>query len=119
MRVNSVTIGGNLCADPESREVTGGHTLTTFRIANNQGKDKVSFINIECWNKTAELVRQYLEKGSGVIVQGELMTDTYEDRDGNKRNKAWVKAFKVEFLPRKESRGEHREHAESAEEVPF
>jgi len=107
MRVNNCIIGGNLCADPESREVGDGHLLTTFRLANNHGLDRVSFINIECWNKTAEHVRQYLEKGSGVIVQGQLMTDTYEGKDGTKRAKSWIKAFSVEFLPKKATSEEH------------
>jgi single-strand DNA-binding protein len=116
MRVNNCTIGGNLCADPESREVGDSHLLSTFRIANNHGQDRVSFINIECWDKTAENVQQYLEKGSGVVVQGQLMTDTYEDRDGNKRAKAWIKAFSVEFLPRKAPNSE--EHTSSDADEP-
>lgn len=123
MRLNNIIIGGNLCADPESKEVAGGHVLTTFRIANNYGQDKVSFVNVECWGKTAETCRQYLEKGSGVIVQGELIVDTYKDKEGNNRNKAFVKAFKVEFLPRRSESDTHTSRSlptsESAEEVPF
>lgn len=125
MRVNSITIGGNLCGDPESKEISGGHTLTTFRIANNHGKDKVSFVNVESWGKTAEIVRQYLEKGSGVIVQGELIVDTYQDKEGNKRTKAFVKAFKVEFLPRRTDRDTETPDTSSSrtteqnQEVPF
>tara|TARA_X000001388_G_scaffold76240_1_gene73026 strand:- start:2211 stop:2585 length:375 start_codon:yes stop_codon:yes gene_type:complete len=124
MRLNSIVIGGNLCADPESKDVAGGHVLTTFRIANNHGQDKVSFINVECWGKTAETCRQYLEKGSGVIVQGEMIVDTYKDKEGNNRNKAFVKAYKVEFLPRRTEREKHtssqsQSNNQPNEEVPF
>jgi single-strand DNA-binding protein len=98
MRVNNCTIAGNLCADPESREV-GEHVVASFRIANDYGKDKVSFISVECWNRTAETVIQFLEKGSGVVVSGQLITDTYE-HNGQKKSKAWIKAHSVEFLPR-------------------
>jgi len=122
MRLNSTIIGGNLTADPESREVAQGHILTKFRIANNYGQDRVSFINVECWGKTAEVCRQYLEKGSGVVVQGELIVDTYEDKEGNKRNKAFVKAHKVEFLPRRAERDTHTSTSQSnqdAEEISF
>lgn len=124
MRLNSIVIGGNLCADPESKDVAGGHVLTTFRIANNHGQDKVSFVHVECWGKTAETCRQYLEKGSGVIVQGEMIVDTYKDKEGNNRNKAFVKAYKVEFLPRRTERDTHtssqpQANDQSSEEVPF
>lgn len=124
MRLNSIVIGGNLCADPESKDVAGGHVLTTFRIANNHGQDKVSFVNVECWGKTAETCRQYLEKGSGVIVQGEMIVDTYKDKEGNNRNKAFVKAYKVEFLPRRTERDTHtssqrQANDQSSDEVPF
>ena len=90
---NKVQLIGNLGNDPEIITLESGKKLAKFSIAtnetykNNQG-EKVTdtqWHQIIAWNKTAEIIEQFLCKGSEVVVEGKLATRSYEDNEGNKR----------------------------------
>lgn len=106
--MNNVTLIGNLTRDPEIREVGETH-VTKFSIAINkkvktrdgEQKDIVVFPEIEVWGKVAENCEKYLEKGSKVAIIGELVQDSWETKEGEKRTKMFVKAISVEFLSSK------------------
>lgn len=111
--LNKVMLIGNLTKDPESR-AAGQHTIASFSIAVNrrskgqdgQQKEDVSFFDCEAWNKTGELVMQYLKKGRTVLVEGRLQQDRWEGTDGQKRSKIKVVAENVQFLsPKAEGEG--------------
>lgn len=99
--INSVVLMGRLTAEPELRSTTSGISITRFTIAVNRyskdGEDKADFINITAWRKTAEIVSKYFRKGSMIAVQGSIQTDTYTDREGNKRYSFQVVANNVSF----------------------
>ena len=61
-------------------------------------KDEVTFIEVEAWGRTAELVGQYLTKGRACFVEGRLKLDSWEDKEGQKRSKLKVIADSVQFL---------------------
>ena len=91
---------GNLTADPEMKYV-GEHAKTTFSIAINAkygDKEEVLYVDVECWEKLAETVAEYLRKGRQCLVQGRWKMDEFEDRDGNKRRKWYVRADTVRFV---------------------
>lgn len=104
--INSVTIGGNLTRDPEVRQA-GEATVCSFALACNrryrdregQLQEDVSFIDVECWGRSAEIVGQYLTKGSPLAVTGELRQDRWEDKDGGKRSKLKVVCRSVHLVP--------------------
>lgn len=86
---NSVQLIGRLGSDPELRTFESGKKMTSFSLATNetyynaQG-DKVTdtqWHNIVAWEKKAELVTDYLKKGSEIAVQGKLVNRKYE-KDG-------------------------------------
>jgi len=91
---------GNLTADPEIKYHDGGGSKTRFAIAINRPgkKDEVLFLNCECWDKLAESVAEYARKGRKVLIAGELKMDSYEDRDGNKRQAWYINCREVRFL---------------------
>ena len=99
--INSVVLMGRLTAEPELRSTTSGISITRFTIAVNRyskdGEDKADFINITAWRKTAEIVSKYFRKGSMIAVQGSIQTDTYTDREGNKRYSFQIVANNVSF----------------------
>ncbi len=104
--INKVMIAGNLTRAPELRNV-GEKSVANFSLALNykykgadgQAKEDVTFVDVETWGKTAELVAQYLEKGSACFVEGRLKTETWEDKNGGgKRSKMKVVADNVQFL---------------------
>lgn len=105
LAVNKVILAGNLTRDPQLRFITDNKAVADFGIAINhryKGKDgemkeEATFVDIEAWGRTAELVGQYLTKGRGCLVEGRLKLDTWEDKDGQKRSKLKVVADGVQF----------------------
>jgi single-strand DNA-binding protein len=105
---NKIILIGNLTRDPEVRYTPQGTSVCNFRLAVNhrykQGdelKKEVTFIDIVVFGKQADTCGQYLNKGSGVLVEGRLQERRWETEDGQKRNKYEVVAQSVRFLSRK------------------
>lgn len=103
---NRVILMGNLTRDPEIRLAgTTGHKVATMGLAMNEQRKDASgqvkeypcFVDIEVWDRAAELCGQYLKKGSPVMVEGKLAMDTWE-KDGQKRSKLKVRASTIKFL---------------------
>lgn len=100
---NSVTLLGNLGADPGLRFTQGGQAVLNMRLATTESyldKDKVrrertDWHNVVVWGKHGEALTKFLKKGSRVFVEGSLRTSSYEDRDGNKHYKTEVLARDV------------------------
>lgn len=99
--INQVILMGRLTRDPETRTTPSGKTVTSFSLAvDRQGADdQADFFDIVAWEKTGELVAQYLTKGRRALVQGRLRQDSWDDKEtGKKRSKVEVVAFDVTFL---------------------
>ncbi len=106
---NKVILIGNLTKDPEIRYTPNGTAVASFRLAVNrrykQGdefKEEVCYIDIVVFGKQAESCGQYLNKGSGVIVEGRLQEKRWDTEDGQKRSKHEVVAQTVRFLPKRQ-----------------
>ncbi|MCI0530171.1 MAG: single-stranded DNA-binding protein [Nitrospira sp.] len=106
---NKVILIGNLTKDPEIRYTPNGTAVASFRLAVNrrykQGeefKEEVCYIDIVVFGKQAENCGQYLNKGSGVIVEGRLQERRWDTEDGQKRSKHEVVAQTVRFLPKRQ-----------------
>ena len=107
--LNKVMLIGRLTRDPEMRYTPSGQPVTSFSIATNrysggegERKEFTDFHNIVAWNigkrNLAELVAQYLKKGSLCYVEGRLSTRSWEGQDGQKRKTTEVVANDVQFL---------------------
>jgi single-strand DNA-binding protein len=91
----SITVIGNLTADPELRFTPNGVPVANFTVAStprtfdrqtNEWRDgEALFLNCSVWRNYAENVAESLSKGMRVVVQGNLKARSYEDRDGNRR----------------------------------
>ena len=90
---NKVQLIGNLGNDPEIITLDSGKKLAKFSIATNetyknaQG-EKVTdtqWHNIIAWNKTADIIEKYVQKGNEVMVEGKLTSRSYETKEGEKR----------------------------------
>mgnify|MGYP000250559280 CR=1 FL=1 len=99
--INQVILMGRLTRDPETRTTTSGKSVTSFSIAVDRvgQDDQADFFDVTAWEKTGELVQQYLSKGRRVLVQGRLRQDSWEDKEtGKKRSRVEVTATDVTFL---------------------
>ena len=84
--MNNITITGNLGKDCESRFLPNGDAVTSFSVADSQGKDKPSiWWNCSLFGKRGEALAQYLTKGQTVTVIGGITEREWTDKDGNKR----------------------------------
>lgn len=92
MNLNKVIIVGNLIKDPELKATTNGNKTVKFTVATNRTyKDRegnrqedVQFTNVVFWGRQAEVIDQYMKKGSQILVEGRLRTYKWE-KDGDTR----------------------------------
>ncbi len=103
--LNSVIIAGNLTKDPIFRQTTNGTPVVNFTIASNRkfknnGKwqEDVCFVGVVAWNKLADSCRGRLQKGSAVLIDGELQSRTFKTEDGHSRSIVEIKARRIQFL---------------------
>ena len=101
--LNHSVIMGRFVRDPEIRRTNSGKAVTSFTIAcDKPGKDSgASFIECVAWEKTAEFISNYFEKGSAIIVEGRLESRQYEAKDGQKRSVTEVVVSQAHFCERK------------------
>jgi single-strand DNA-binding protein len=99
--INQVILMGRLTRDPETRTTPSGKSVTSFSIAVDRvgQDDQADFFDVTAWEKTGELVQQYLSKGRRVLLQGRLRQDSWDDKEtGKKRSRVEVTATDVTFL---------------------
>lgn len=89
---NSVKLIGRLGADPKVTQFSNNNTVARFSLATNESYKKdgewinnTTWHNIVAWGKAAELCAQLLKKGSEVHLQGRLVYNNYETKEGDKR----------------------------------
>jgi single-strand DNA-binding protein len=98
--VNKVFLLGNVGKDPEIRSTAGGMTIASFTLAtadrqkDAQGNwaDKTEWHNLVAFQRTAEIVRDYVKKGTQIFVEGKIQTRSWDDKESG------AKRYKTEIL---------------------
>ncbi|MEW6332870.1 MAG: single-stranded DNA-binding protein [Thermodesulfobacteriota bacterium] len=111
--VNKAILVGRLGRDPEVRYTPDGMMVTTFTMATDeQRKDKngervrtTEWHRIVTFGKLAEICGKYLSKGKLVFVEGRLRTQSWEDKEGNKRSTTEIIASDMRMLDSKGQKG--------------
>ena len=105
--INKVILVGNLGADPETRYMPSGSAVTNIRVATTESwKDKdtgdqqerTEWHSVAFFGRLAEIVAEYLRKGSQVYIEGKLLTRKWQDREGNDRWSTEVVAYEMQML---------------------
>ncbi len=104
--LNKVMLIGNLGTDPEMRYTANGSAVTSFRLAcsrsytsqDGERKEETEWFTVVSWNKLAETVSQFLQKGRRAYVEGRLQTRSWEGQDGQTQYRTEVIANTVLFL---------------------
>ena len=120
MYLNKVMIVGNLTKDPELKQLPSGSSVANFSVATNRTwKDKdgakqedVEYHNIVIFGKMAETVAQYMRKGSQLMIEGRLQTQSWE-KDGVKKYRTEIVAESVQFGAKPKSGSEDRQEDSS------
>jgi len=114
--LNKAQIIGNLGEDPDLNYTGDGTAVCNLSIATNESYtrddgtevDRTEWHDVVAWGRLAEVVNEYLSKGSSVYVEGKLQTRSWEDSDGNTRYSTEIKAQEVTFLGGNDSGGAGR-----------
>lgn len=103
--MSTISIAGNLAADPELRFTPNGKAVATFTVISSKSVKKedgtwentdVTPWTVKCWNKLAENVAESLRKGMSVVVSGTASWASWEDKKtGEKRGKVEITAYNV------------------------
>ena len=107
--LNKVELIGNIGQTPELIETASGTELVNLSIATNSSKKNsagdyesvTEWHNVTVFGNTAANICKYQDKGNRVYIEGRLQTRSYEDRDGNKRSRTEIIAYKVLLLDKK------------------
>lgn len=108
---NKVIIMGNLTRDVEVRYTPGGTAVTEVGVAINrrvknkqtdEWEDKVTFVDVTLWARTAEVAAEYLSKGAPIHIEGRLELDQWEDREtGLRKQRLKVVAEGMQLIGQK------------------
>lgn len=110
MYLNKALLIGNLTRDPEMKALPSGIQVASFSLATNRvWKDKngakqesVDYHNVVVFGRQAEIVNQYIKKGSSIYVEGRMQTRSWDAADGTKKYRTEVIADRIQFGPRRE-----------------
>ena len=91
--VNKVLLLGNVGKDPEIRATAGGTQVASFTLAtadrakDAQGNwtDKTEWHNLVAFNRTAEIVRDYVKKGTQLYIEGKIQTRSWDDKESGQK----------------------------------
>lgn len=133
--VNKAILIGRLGKDPEVGTIPNTDTtVASFSIATSdkwkdkqtgEQKEKTVWHNVKAYGRLAEIIRDYVNKGSQVYIDGSMENDKYQDKDGKDKYFSYVKARQMQMLDSKGSGGGNSEakdpssYAPAAQEEPF
>lgn len=118
--VNKAFLLGHVGKNPEIRSTSGGSLVASFSLAtaerqkDNQGnwQDRTEWHNLVAFNRTAEIVRDYVRKGSHLLIEGRIQTRTWDDREsGAKRYRTEIYVYDLTLLS---GRSDENSHSRSA-----
>ena len=107
-RLNHLDVHGNLVEKPELQTTAGGASYCNFRIGLNRSYEKdgkwvdvPSYVSCTAWNGTAEAIAKYFDKGSPIILSGELESRSYKTKEGEDRTAYSIRALSFSFAAKK------------------
>ncbi len=108
---NKVILMGNLVKDPELRYTPQGTAVTDITLAINETRSKsaapaagaqnqsATFVDVTVWERSAEIICEYMRKGRPLLIEGRLVMDSWDDREtGKKMRKLKVVANSFQFV---------------------
>lgn len=130
--VNKAIIVGRVGKDPEIRSTAGGTTVANLSIATSEKwrdkqtgetKEKTEWHRVKFFGRTAEVIGEYVSKGSLMYVEGRIETDKYTDKEGVERYSTGILGDRMQLLGGKpDSKRQERESAKPSfddDDIPF
>ncbi len=105
--LNKVMLIGNLGADPEIRYTAGGAAVANVRLAtadtwrdkdSGETQERTEWHRVVFFGRLAEIVEQYVKKGSQIYIEGRLRTRKWQDKEGNEKFSTEIVASDMQML---------------------
>lgn len=117
---------GRLGKDVEMRYMPNGKAVASFSIAcgeswkdqQGQKQERTEWVNVTAFDKLAEIMGEYLTKGSKVFIQGKMKTEKYTDNNGVEKYSTKIIAQNMQMLDRKPQDGGQQQGHQSAQQQP-
>ena len=115
--INKVIIVGNLGRDPETRYLPSGEAVTNISVAttsswkdraSGEKKEETEWHRVSAFGRLAEIMGEYLKKGSQVYIEGQLRTRKWQDKEGKDRYTTEIRADVMQMLGSRAGAGEPR-----------
>lgn len=107
--MNKVIILGAITRDIELKHTQQGKAIANFGIAHNETyiqngerKQKTMFIDCVAFDRGAEIIQQYFKKGSRILIEGKLILETWQGKDGQERRAHKLAVERVDFIDKRE-----------------
>lgn len=121
---NKCILMGRITKDVELKATQAGNSVVTFTVAvdrsytEKDGTRATDFINCVAWRQTAEFIQKYFGKGSLILLEGEIQTRNYKDKDGKTCYVTEVKVNTASFTGEKKQSTQPAPAAQAAPETP-
>jgi single-strand DNA-binding protein len=124
--LNKVMVIGRLGKDPETRYTANGKPVTNFSVATSERwtkdgekQERTEWHNVVAFDKLAEIMAEYLRKGSQVYIEGKLQTRKWQDKEGKDRYSTEIVASQMQMLGGKSAVEKPAREEAPAADVPF
>ncbi len=121
--INRIELLGRVGTEPELRQTRKGTAVCRLRLATHgrsrEGESQTDWHNLVVWGKTVEAVAEYVQKGDRLYASGRLGYDSWEDKDGQRRQTTEVHASEVVFLDSPNGSGNRRRDGDGDGDQPF
>lgn len=121
--INKVILQGNFCQNPELKHTNNDIAVTSFSLAwseknKNQENEKVYFARCVAWRNTAEFICKYFKKGTQALIEGELISRSYE-KDGEQKTLTEIVINNIHFCGKKDDNNNKDEKPYEGEQNQF
>ena len=126
--VNKVILVGNVGKDPEVKFTQSGMPVASLTLATNERykdksgerQDRTEWHSIKAWQKTAEIIGEYVKKGSKIYVEGKLQTSSWDDKQsGEKKYRTEVVVDNLVLLSDRQDKQREEAAAPDESDIPF
>lgn len=111
--LNQCNFIGRLGKDPEIAALQSGTMVANFSIAvgwKSKDKEGTEWVNVSAFGKLAEIIQQYVKKGSRVYISGKFKTDKYQAQDGSDRYSTKIIANQMQMLDSRQDNQQQSQH---------
>ena len=116
--LNKTMLIGYMVKDPEIKYTPSGTAILDFTIATNKkykDKEEVFFAPIKAFGKAAETIATYVAKGDPIYIEGRLKRESWDDKNGKKREKVLIILESFQLLGSKKDSGSNKQSTDDEE----